>query len=395
MNEHDLIFSIFLIFSGAAVLSTLALMTRQSMLVAYMLLGVALGPWGLSSYFHVNLVGDPSLVKGIGDIGIIFLLFLLGLHLPPQKLVQMLKKVSLVGIISSLIFLVLGYAIAWAFGFVSVECMVIGAAMMFSSTIIGIKLLPTTILHHQHTGEVMISVLLLQDLIAIAVLLLMHGALAQGVVFNDVKLVLIGFPAMVLIAFLIEKFILLKLFARFDRIREYMFLVAIAWCLSLSQLASLFGLSAEIGAFVAGVTIASSPISIYIAESLKPVRDFFLVMFFFSVGASFNLKYFGDVIIPSLMMAGVLLLVKPVVYHFLLKRVGEPKHVSWEVGVRLGQISEFSLIIAYVGLDTSLIGAKAAYLIQAATIISFIVSSYYVVMKYPTPVATSDKLRRD
>ena len=395
MTENALIFSIFLIFAGAAVLSTLALLTRQSMLVAYMLLGVVLGPWGLSATFGVNLVGDPSLVKGIGDIGIIFLLFLLGLHLPPQKLVQMLKKVSLVGVVSSLAFLGIGYLIAWLYGFSSVECMVIGAAMMFSSTIIGIKLLPTTILHHQHTGEVMISVLLLQDLVAIAVLLLMHGALAQGVLLNDVKLVVLGFPAMVLIAFLIERFVLLKLFSKFDRIREYMFLLAIAWCLSLSQLASLFGLSAEIGAFVAGVTIASSPISIYIAESLKPVRDFFLVMFFFSVGASFNLKYFSVVIFPAIVLAVVLLIVKPIVFHFLLKRVGEPKHVSWEVGVRLGQISEFSLIIAYVGLDTSLIGATAAYLIQAATIISFIVSSYYVVMKYPTPVATSDKLRRD
>ncbi len=395
MNEHDLIFSIFLIFSGAAVMSTLALLTRQSMLVAYMLLGVILGPWGLSEYFHINLVVDPGLVKGIGDIGIIFLLFLLGLHLPPQKLVQMLKKVSLVGVISSLLFLVIGYGIGWLFSFTSVECMVIGAAMMFSSTIIGIKLLPTTILHHQHTGEVMISVLLFQDLIAIAVLLLMHGALAKGVVMNDVKLLVIGFPAMVLVAFLIERFVLLKLFARFDRVREYMFLLAIAWCLSLSQLASLLGLSAEIGAFVAGVTIASSPISLYIAESLKPVRDFFLVMFFFSVGASFNLNYLSTVIVPALIMAAVLLLLKPIVYYFLLRRVGETKHVAWEVGVRLGQISEFSLIIAYVGLDTSLIGATAAYLIQAATIISFIGSSYYVVMKYPTPMATTDKLRRD
>jgi Kef-type K+ transport system membrane component KefB len=395
MTENALIFSIFLIFTGAAVLSTLALMTRQSMLVAYMILGVVLGPWGLSSYFHVNLVGDPELVKGIGDIGIIFLLFLLGLHLPPQKLVQMLKKVSLVGVISSLTFLLVGYVLAWLYGFSSVECVVIGAAMMFSSTIIGIKLLPTTILHHQHTGEVMISVLLLQDLVAIAVLLLMHGALAQGVLLNDVKLVLIGFPAIVLFAFIVERFVLLKLFSRFDRIREYMFLVAIAWCLSLSQLASLFGLSAEIGAFVAGVTLASSPISLYIAESLKPVRDFFLVMFFFSVGASFNLKYLPVVIVPAFILAVALLALKPLVFHWLLKWVGEPKHVSWEVGWRLGQISEFSLIIAYVGLDTQLIGATAAYLIQAATIITFIVSSYYVVMRYPTPVATSDKLRRD
>jgi Kef-type K+ transport system membrane component KefB len=396
MTESSLVFSIFLIFTGAAVLSTVALLTRQSMLVAYMLLGVILGPWGVSRFVHVNLVAEAAMIKNIGDIGIIFLLFLLGLHLPPQKLWQMLKKVTWVGVFSSLAFLFIGYIVAWLYGFSTVECVVVGAAMMFSSTIIGIKLLPTTILHHQHTGEVMISVLLLQDLIAIAVLLLMHGALGgHGVILNDIKLVLIGFPVIVVVAFLVEKYVLMRLFKRFDRIREYLFLVAIAWCLSLAQLATLFGLSAEIGAFVGGVTLASSPISLYIAESLKPVRDFFLVMFFFSVGASFDLSYFTTVIIPALILAAILLFVKPFVFSWLLRRVGETKEVSMEVGWRLGQISEFSLIIAYVGLDTQLIGAAAAYLIQATSILTFIVSSYYVVMRYPTPVATTDKLRRD
>ncbi|MCH9770731.1 MAG: cation:proton antiporter [Gammaproteobacteria bacterium] len=379
----------FLIFAGAALLSTFALLTRQSMLVAYMLLGVILGP------FSMRFMGDALMIQRIGDVGIIFLLFLLGLHLPPQKLMHMLRKVTWVGLVSSVIFAAIGYVISRLIGFTVIESGIVGAAMMFSSTIIGIKLLPTTILHHQHTGEVMISVLLLQDLIAIVVLLLMHATTIGGVLWKDMVWVAIGFPAVLVFAFLFERFVLIRLFAKFNRIKEYMFLVAIAWCLGMAELATKLGLSSEIGAFVAGVSLASSPISIYIAESLKPVRDFFLVMFFFSVGASFNLNYFTVVIIPAAIVAIIFFLLKPLVYRWLLHQVGETKHVAWEVGARLGQISEFSLIIAYVGLQTHLISAQAAYLIQAATILSFVFSSYLVVLRYPTPVALSDRLRRD
>lgn len=389
MVDHNLIFSIFLIFTGAAILSTFALLTRQSMLVAYILLGILFGPYG------IKLIGDVRIVHTISDVGIIFLLFLLGLNLPPQKLIFMLKKVSRVSLGSTLVFGAVGYLIAWWAGYSTIECFVIGAAMTFSSTIIGIKLLPTTILHHQHTGEVMISVLLLQDLFAIAVLLFMQSAADTASGISKTILVLVGFPFMMVFAYFFERIVLVRLFYFFNRIKEYMFLVAIAWCLSLAQLASLLGLSSEIGAFVAGVSLASSPISIYIAESLKPIRDFFLVMFFFSVGATFNLSYLDVVIIPALILVILYLGIKPITFHYLLRWVGESKQVSWEVGVRLAQISEFSLIIAYVGLADNIIGNTAAYLIEAATILSFIVSSYWVVLRYPTPVAMSDRLRRD
>jgi len=389
MHENTIIFALFLIFSGAAVLSTLALYTRQSMLVAYILLGVILGPWGL------KLVGDSAFVQKVGDIGIIFLLFLLGLNLHPQNLLHLFRKTIWVAAVSSVAFFVIGYAVGWFYGCTQLACFVVGAAMMFSSTIIGLKLLPTTILHHQHTGEVMISVLLLQDLIAIVVLLLLHGETGAGSTVKQLGMLLISLPVLLLVAFLFTRFVLIKLFAHFDRVREYMFLVSIAWCLGMSILASIVGLSYEIGAFIAGVTIAASPIALYIAESLKPVRDFFLVMFFFSVGAGFNLNYFTAVIIPASVLAGILIIIKPVVFRYLLQMTGEAKHVSWEVGVRLGQVSEFSLLIAYVALTNQLIAPTASYLIQATTILTFIASSYWVVLRYPTPVAVSDKLRRD
>lgn len=390
MEMHGIIFSIFLIFTGAAVLSTLALMTKQSMLVAYIAVGMIVGPWG-AGFMH-----DSSLISQVGDVGIIFLLFLLGLNLPPQKLWHMMRKISWVGVASSLAFAIPGYIIPWMFGFGHTVSWVVALAMIFSSTIIGIKLLPTTILHHQHTGEVMISVLLFQDLIAILILLVVHGVGAgHSFGLKEMGLLVGGMIGLLVVAFVAEQFILVKLFARFDRIQEYLFLLAIAWCLAMAQLAHYIGLSADIGAFIAGVALAASPISLYIAESLRPVRDFFLVMFFFAIGAGFNFHYLPQVILPALLLAAVALFFKPFVYQFLLRQVGEAKDVAWEVGMRLGQVSEFSLIILVAAQHTGLVKPQASYLIQAATIISFVFSCYIVVLKYPTPMALSDKMQRD
>jgi Kef-type K+ transport system membrane component KefB len=397
-NATDLITPMFYIFAGAAVTSTVALFTRQSMMVAYMLIGIVFGPYCL------KYVGNVDQMRHIGDLGIMFLLFLLGLNLPPQKLMNMLKKISMVGVLSSIVFLLFGFLVSFAFGFGSIDSLIIGASMMFSSTIIGIKLLPTTILHHQHTGEVMISILLFQDIIAILVLLSIRllgavtvtksvvGAAYWGVILK----MLLGFPVLIILAFVLERYFLMWLLRKFSRVKEYLFLISIAWCLSLSALAVMVNLPFEIGAFVAGVSLATSPISVYIAESLKPVRDFFLVLFFFSVGALFDLSYLNQVYVAAIFLAVGLFFLKPLVYRFLLGRVGEQPKDSWEVGARLGQVSEFSLIIAVLANNSHFgFDLRSVYLIKATTMISFILSSYWVVMKYPTPVSFSSKMRRD
>jgi Kef-type K+ transport system membrane component KefB len=390
MHVNVVFYTIFLIFAGAAVFSTVVLYTRQSLLVAYILLGAAFGPWGL------KLISDLSAVQEVGEVGILFLLFLLGLHLQPQNLIHMLKKVTWVALLSSVLFAVIAYLIGRWFGLNHLESSVLGAAMMFSSTIIGLKLLPTTILHHQHTGEVMISVLLMQDIIAIIVLILINGA-QQDVGFSWHDLLLVGgaLPALILISFLVERYVLVRLLARFDRTQEYVFLLSIGWCLCMSMVARQLGLSEDIGAFVAGVALASSPISLFIAESLKPLRDFFLVMFFFSVGATFNFSYASQVILPACILGSLMLVFKPLCFHFLFIRSGEKKAVAKEVGLRLGQASEFSLLVASIALSTKLISDVASNLIQATTILTFIVSSYVVVLKYPTPMSLSDKMRKD
>ena len=388
-RTQTIAYVIFLIFSGTAVLSTMALYTRQSLLVAYIVLGMILGPWGL------KLVNNTEVIEQAGDIGIIFLLFLLGLHLHPQNLLHSLRKMSLITFVSSVIFFLVGFFPSILFGYSVAQSCIIGVTAMFSSTIIGIKLLPTTILHHQHTGELVISILLLQDIIAIAVLLALESMTGNSHSLSHIGLILGSFPILVLGAYLIERYVLSRLLARFDKIHEYIFILSIGWCLFMTELSYFFGLSQEIGAFIAGVALAANPISFYIAESLKPLRDFFLVIFFFTIGASFNFDYFSAVIIPACVLATLVLTVKPIVFKWLLYRSGEVKEISWEIGVRLGQMSEFSLLVIYLALETNLFPPTTSYMVEAAIIITFIVSCYWTVMRYPTPLAATDQLRRD
>jgi Kef-type K+ transport system membrane component KefB len=206
---------------------------------------------------------------------------------------------------------------------------------------------------------------------------------------------MLGLPLLAGSALVIVRFVLLPLITRFDRFHEYIFLLALGWCLGMAEAAKALGLSEEIGAFIAGITIATSPISQYIAVNLKPLRDFFLILFFFSVGARFDLTMLQLVWLPAVVLATLVLTVKPAAYRWLLKGVSEKRTLAWDLGFRLGQASEFSLLIAYVATSAALISDKASLLIQATTIITLVASSYIVVFNYPTPIAISDRLRRD
>lgn len=389
MLDESIVFLVFVIFTGAALLATVALYARQSLIVAYILLGALLGPWGL------GVISDIDFVREISQFGIIFLLFLLGLDLDPQRMLSMLGKAALITLLSAAAFALTGFGVAQAFGFTLIDSVIIGFTMMFSSTIIGLKLLPTTVLHHKHMGEIIISVLLLQDLLAIVVLIVLNSMGQPGQLLDRLLHAALALPALIIVVVLVERFVLNRLLARFDTIREYIFLVAIGWCLGVAQLALTLGLSYEIGAFIAGVSLASRPIAMFITESLKPLRDFFLILFFFALGAQFNLHALGGIIYPALVLALAALIGKPWFFSWLLKRANEEPKIAQEVGVRLGQVSEFSLLIAMLGAQTGVLSRLASELVQLTMLLTFMVSSYYIVMKFPTPIAVTDRLRRD
>ncbi len=386
---ESVLFSVFLIFTGAALLATVALFARQSLLIAYIAVGVIAGP------SVTGLIADPHLISELAHIGIIFLLFLLGLDLSPRKLLGQIQEAVGVTLISSIIFALLGYGVGWAAGLSRVDCLVVGMASTLSSTIIGLKLLPTTVLHHRHTGEVIISILLLQDLLAIGALLLIDTLAAGSMPWLQAGLEFAGLPLLFAGGLVAERWLLRPLFQRFDKVGEYVFLLSLGWCLGFAQFAQSLGLSYEVGAFIGGITLANSPIAPFIAESLRPLRDFFLVMFFFALGAGFDLAGAASVWPSALALAAGVLVIKPVTYRALLRRYGESTVLAGEAGVRLGQMSEFSLLLVAVAVQAQTISHQAAHLVQVATLITFVVSSTFVVLRYPSPIALSEHLRRD
>ena len=172
-------------------------------------------------------------------------------------------------------------------------------------------------------------------------------------------------------------------------------MLALGWCLGFAELAHSLHLSYEIGAFIAGISIATSPIAQFIAINLKPLRDFFLVLFFFSIGARFNLSLLSEAIIPATVMTAVVIVLKPIIFRFLLRKVSEKRSTAWEVGFRLGQTSEFSILIAAFASQQLLIGEVSAHIIQATAILSLLISSYIVAFRFESPIAFSERLRRD
>lgn len=378
--ENTILSSIFMIFLGSSILGTLAMFTRQSLMVVYMLVGILLG--------RLDLHLDSLIIKDIGEVGIIVLLFLLGLHLDPHNLIRGARTTALPTLVTAALFALVGYQIAVIFGLTQTTAAIVGLSMMFSSTIISLKLLPSNILHHGMIGENMISVLLIQDVLAILVLIGLKAAGSAGPIdIEAIGYIVMGMVSILFISFVGERFVVVPLFQRFEKNREYLFLVALGWCFSMSDLAHHFNLSHEIGAFIAGVSIAStSNVALYLAECLKPLRDFFLVLFFFSIGVQFDLTLMPLMYMPVLVMAFVMIILKPVAFRYLFTFTKQSVPESWELGIRLGQVSEFSILVAEIAEQSQVIGADAAFLVKGTTILTFLLSSLWVTRTYRTPI---------
>lgn len=388
MEFDTILFQLVVIFAGAAVFATVFVFLRQPIIVAYIALGMAIGPHGLRVLTHAEYIEE------IAHLGIILLLFLIGLNLHPHRLITLFRKTALVSVGTCSAFALLIGGTAMLFGFGLPQSAVIGAALMFSSTIVGLKLTPTTTLHQKRLGEIMVSVLLLQDIIAIALIILLEGKSGPDIRVQVPVLMLKG-VLLSAAAFVVLKHGILRVLRRYDTIQEYVLVVALGWCLAVAGLARVLGLSYAIGAFIAGCSFAISPISLVISEKLKSLREFFLILFFFGIGAQFDLLVLQTALIPSVVLALGIVIVKPLLFGRAFAWTHEKPALARELGFRLGQASEFSLLVAYVALDSGALARPASYLIQVTTIITLVISTYVVSLRYQTPIAANKKLRVD
>lgn len=373
----------------AAVLSFIAILCKQPVIIAYIIGGILVGPWGM------GWINELEFITAVSLMGVTLLLFLAGLCLHPEHLRRLFRSTSIVTTASCLSFFIIAFLFAAAWQFVLRDSIYIGLAMMFSSTIVAVKLLPTTKLHHGKIGAICIGILIAQDLIAVAILVLIRGLKTDHIAILDMAGLFVKLLILTALTFVFEQFALRKVLRIVDRFHETIFIIGLAWCFGIAMIFDRAGLSYEIGAFFAGVALARHPISLFISESLKPLRDFFLVLFFFALGARIDLSLMNVVILPAIILALVFVILKPVLLNWFFRLAGQEPSLAREAGLRLGQASEFSLLIAILALESGQITNKASQLIQMATIFTILLSSYAVIFSYPTPIGTREKLIQD
>ncbi len=373
--------------AAAALLSWLALIARQPVIVAYVAAGAILGPNALRVVHGVEFIDEVS------HIGVSLLLFLAGVVLHPRRLLSLLRETLVVTLVSSGLFALAAGLFCLAWGFTPMESLIGGLAMMFSSTILVVKLMPTTTLHQKHMGSLSIAVLIAQDFAAVAILLLVTGGSRPGAP-STVLIPLLG-AAFIAAVILLERYVVRRMMVMVERFQEILLLVALGFCFASAMAAEAIGLSHEVGAFVAGIALARSPLSFFVSDGLRFFRDFFLVLFFFALGARIDFVAARAVALPALLLAVLVIVVKPLVFAALFRASGEERGFSRQIGLRLGQASEFTLIVEIFAESADLVSAAASQMVQITALITMVVSSYLTVNLFPTPLSTNRQLKQD
>ncbi len=347
---------------------------HQPLVVAYIFSGILVGPSVL------NLLHSHETIELFSKLGISILLFIVGLHLSP-KVIKEVGSVSLVtGISQVALTSTIGFGIAYFLGLDTIAAMYVGIALTFSSTIIILKLLSDKGDIHTLYGKITIGLLLVQDILA-TVALVVISALTSGVsqsAGTTIGLLVVKVAVIVVALILLLKFALPKLLALSADSSELLFLFSLAWGLGFAILFQKMGLSVEIGALISGVTLSATPYADEMSSRLKPLRDFFVVLFFVLLGSSMELSTSPTIIIPVTVLSFFVLIGNPSIVIIILNLLGYHKKTGFQTGMTVAQISEFSLILATLGFRVGHIAQSTLTIITLVGLITISVSTYLI-----------------
>jgi len=355
--------------TGVAVVMRLL---HQPLIIGHILTGLLVGP------LFFDLIRSTETIAAMGEIGVAILLFTVGLHLSPD-IIRRFGKVSFVTGIGQVLFTtVIGYFIAVSLGFSPLESFYISVALAFSSTIIILKLIADKKELDALYAKISIGFLLVQDLIAILLLvgipLFSTGSLtaADFGTFMLTGVVLVGFVAVASRLFIsrANRFI--------AQSQEFLFLFAIAWGIGVAALFKGFGFSLESGALIAGVTLAALPVRHEISARLLPLRDFFIVMFFILLGSQMQFADIGNLLPAALVLSLLVLVGNPLILMILMGFLGYRKKTSFQTGLTVAQISEFSLILVALGVSLGHLEQSALSLVTLVGLITIFGCTYLI-----------------
>lgn len=354
----------------AAGFGMIARLLKQPLLLAYLFAGIVISALG---FLHIN---DQQTFKTFSDLGIMFLLFLVGMEINYTSLRMVGKASLIVGFGQIALTFAVGFLLAILFNFSLISAAYISIALTFSSTIIIVKLLSDKRDINNLYGKISIGFLLVQDFIAILLLIFLSG-IEQGNQLLAANLALTIFKAITLfiIMLVLGKTLLPAVLDIIGGSQELLFLASIAWVFLLVALVGQIGFSVEIGGLLAGLSLANSSEHFEIASRVRPLRDFFIVIFFVVLGSLAVSSHFSGLALPIIVFSLFVLIGNPLIVLCIMGAMGYRKRTSFFAAITVGQISEFSLIITALGLrlghitqqDTSIIAATGVITITAST----------------------------
>ena len=356
----------------AVVVAGIMRLLKQPLIIGYILTGIIVSP------YFLNIVKSTDAIATFAQIGIVLLLFMVGLNLNP-KIIKDVGKVSLVTGIGQVIFTsLIGFFIGQLLGFSTIVSIYIAIALTFSSTIIIMKLLSDKGDLETLYGRIAIGFLIVQDLIVIVILMVI-SSIPTGIDFATLALesVFKGVGLLILL-FLISVYIFPQLTKTIAKSQEFLLLFSIGWCFAIASLFYYLNFSIEAGALVAGITLSLSPYHYEISSKMKPLRDFFIILFFILLGSQMVFTNISQYILPIIIFSMFILIGNPLIVMVLMGLLGYTKRNSFLAGLTVAQISEFSLILIALGVKVGHLTNDILSLVTIIGLITIAGSTYLI-----------------
>jgi Kef-type K+ transport system membrane component KefB len=363
----------------AAIVGAFALRLRQPLIVAFIAVGILVGPSVL------GLVAAEDEIELLAELGIALLLFVVGLKLD-VRLIRSTGPVALATGLGQVFFTsTVGFAIAIALGLDTVTAIYVAVALTFSSTIIIVKLLSDKREIDDLHGRIAIGFLIVQDIVVVLVMITLTavGAGEGGDITTEMLLVVVKGALLLAGIGLLMRYALTPVLHRLAHSAELLVLASIGWGVGLAAIGDLLGFSQEVGAFLAGVALASTPYREAIAGRLVSLRDFLLLFFFIDLGSGLDLGGMGAQLVTAVILSLFVLIGNPLIVMVIMGVMGYRKRVGFLAGLTVSQISEFSLILGALGVSLGHIDDEALALITAVGLMTISASTYAILYSHP------------
>jgi Kef-type K+ transport system membrane component KefB len=367
-----------IILALAALLGALGQKLRQPLIVMFIALGILVGPSVL------DIVKSKDNIHLLAEIGISVLLFIVGLKLD-LRIIKSVGKIALLTGLGQVLFTSLfGYFIGIALNFTPLHSFYIAVALTFSSTIIIVKLLSDKGEIDSLHGQIAIGFLIVQDIVVILVMIVLSAMQKneETSLMQDAIRTLLSGLALILITASAMRWLIPWLTVKLAKSQELLSLFSIAWAVSLASAAELMGFSTEVGAFLAGLSLASSDYKDVINSRLVSLRDFLLLFFFVNLGSNLDLSLIGSQVSSALIFSVFVLIGNPIIVLTIMGVMGYRKRTAFLAGLTVAQISEFSLIFAGLGLTAGHINEQTVGLITLVGLITIGLSTYLILYSH-------------